>query len=198
MSAEKVLTQYQFNIQMERLSSVFGEKAFSEQRLALIWRHVEKLSYPAFFKITEHFLGSFRFAPLPNDFKDAVGSEMRSNPRRGVEVQTWAPTCSECDDTGVVVVCPEPEIESLMRCLCDKGTNHFSKLPEWSNSVSKWKKEKCPTEWFRPDEMKSDANGEIRWQASLNKKSEYWKAKVNLAEQFWIYHCNQNTWSEVG
>lgn len=197
MSAEKLLTQYQFNIQIERLSSVFGEKAFSEQRLALIWRHVERLSYSEFLKIIENFLGSFRYAPLPNDFKDAAASEMRANPRKAIEVHVWTPNCFECDDAGVIVVYPEPEIESLMRCLCDKGTNHFSKLPEWSNSVSKWKKEKCPVEWFRPDEMKRDMNGEINWQTSLNKKIEYWKAKVNLAEQFWIYHSNQKTRSEV-
>jgi hypothetical protein len=65
------MTAAHFNQQMGRLYSLFGEKNFPPERLKIIWSSVEGLDDGSFTKIINHFVSSFRQAPLPKDFNEA-------------------------------------------------------------------------------------------------------------------------------
>lgn len=69
------MTQNDFNIQLGRIYSVFGEKQYGKERLSLIWQSCKELSDYAFIRIVDNFISSARFAPLPKDFKDAAIAE---------------------------------------------------------------------------------------------------------------------------
>lgn len=69
------MTHATFNIDMQRIYSVFGEKAYGNERLNLIWKFCSDLEDNQFSKIVDHFLSSARYSPLPKDFKDAATAE---------------------------------------------------------------------------------------------------------------------------
>lgn len=64
---------------MRSLIGQFGDKAYSPDRVAVIYDEVKKL-YPLQFKrIVRDFLSGSRYAPLPKDFRDAAGSYISQN-----------------------------------------------------------------------------------------------------------------------
>lgn len=82
------MTQEQFEWQIKRLESTFGEKYFDVERLDLIRQHVMWMEMGDFAAIVSHFIATFKFAPLPKDFKEAMiqhrnqnsKSDLRSKP----------------------------------------------------------------------------------------------------------------------
>lgn len=65
----------EFNLQMGRLFSLFGEKSFSNERLKMIWNFTSDLSANSFERIIDHMISNFRQTPLPKDFKEAAVGE---------------------------------------------------------------------------------------------------------------------------
>lgn len=72
------MSETEFLIQMQRLTSAYGEKAFDRGRMELISRHVRDLSPYGFSRIVDHLLSNFRQAPLPKDFAEAARAERNS------------------------------------------------------------------------------------------------------------------------
>lgn len=181
------VTESQFNIQMERLYAVFGEKSFTEQRNAITWKYVGGLPYTNFIKIIDHFIGSFRYAPLPEDFKIASISERRSM-AGSIGIIYAVPDvikCRECDDLGILRVNHLREsIEMLVRCVCNASPT--DKLPIWNEKKSgDWIKSKCPIDWFKPKQnLPEDDNKALK---VLWPFVESWKAKLKFAEEFWVH-----------
>lgn len=66
------MTDEQFKFQIQRLESTFGEKHFDIERLDLVKAQVMWMELGEFSQIVSNFISSFRAAPLPKDFKDAV------------------------------------------------------------------------------------------------------------------------------
>lgn len=66
------MTDDQFKWQIQRLESVFGGKYFDIERLDLIRQQVMWMEMGDFAHMVSHFIASFKFPPLPKDFKEAV------------------------------------------------------------------------------------------------------------------------------
>lgn len=65
------MTNDQFQFQMHRLESAFGERHFPLERLELIWGLVAWMGLGQFSCVVDHMLSTMRYAPLPKDFKEA-------------------------------------------------------------------------------------------------------------------------------
>lgn len=64
-----------FKAQIQRLEKRFGEKYFSDDVLILIRKALQGLDNHHLLKITDHYLSTFRQAPLPKDFFEAAKKE---------------------------------------------------------------------------------------------------------------------------
>lgn len=84
--------------------------------------------------------------------------------------------CAHCFDTGVCFLeLFEGRIEMLMRCGCKRGEPQDYRLPRWELKVGQIASRKAfPADWFKPKP------GESLWG-----KADQWKAKIDVAEEFW-------------
>lgn len=90
-----------FNDQIQRLVSTFGKTNFSDERVKLIWNISERLNENEFKQIVNHFLANARYAPLPDDFNQAVKAELKSRPQGYMAIDvTRGKPCTKCLGTG--------------------------------------------------------------------------------------------------
>lgn len=124
------VTRDQFSVQLDRLIATFGDKAFSDQRVHLIWEALDGLDYANVITITSGFIRESRYAPLPADFAKAA-REFRRNRRLYAlgEIQPAAScVCMDCGDSGFVRVARKDSHEAWAvwrigsaPCHCDRG-----------------------------------------------------------------------------
>jgi hypothetical protein len=177
------LTKNYFDIQIDRLESVFGERAFSGERCKLIWRAVERLSWKSFERICDHLIASCRHAPLPKDFADAVRAEIKNQPRAQKEDAPYVILCECCLDSGVCQARGRrSEQVYFIRCTCEVGEkSHHIELPMWVDTFADVFERRAidHTEW-KPNRF--DPNHPI---ASIQDKVNLWRAKMRASKAFW-------------
>lgn len=90
--------------------------------------------------------------------------------------------CDFCLDIGVCRVIDRADNhETLMRCECREGVAQTYKLRQWHYKIGQvFSRGPCPVAWFKPD----ITEGTLKLE-SMNRKIEYWRAKVSLAEMYW-------------
>lgn len=66
------MTQIEFEQRFMKITAQFTVKAYSQDRVALIFQEVKNISAADFEKLVNHFLGNARTAPLVADFKKAI------------------------------------------------------------------------------------------------------------------------------
>lgn len=69
------MRQEEFNNQMLRLIANYGKPSYSAERCALIWRDTMGLDAKLFERIVDGFISDAKFAPLGNDFREAMAKE---------------------------------------------------------------------------------------------------------------------------
>lgn len=65
----------QFDMQVNRLKDVYGDKAFPDQRIKIIWREVQDFDASWFTRVVDGLIGSERYAPLMDKFAEAASKE---------------------------------------------------------------------------------------------------------------------------
>lgn len=124
------ITRDQLSVQLDRLIDTFGDKAFSDQRIALIWEIVNGLEYSQVISIVDGFLKKSRHAPLPDDFSQAAKDFRRSS--RDYALGEIRPReiaqCLDCGDSGFIRLSRNTEFESWAKwqtgsapCHCARG-----------------------------------------------------------------------------
>lgn len=78
------MTQEAFKLQMDRLKGVYGERAYPEERLRLVFNAVKKMPDAWMENTANHFIGDLKQAPMLKDF---VG-EIEDSKRRDREYTT--------------------------------------------------------------------------------------------------------------
>lgn len=123
------MTEVHFQLQIKRLKSQFSDTAFSNERLAMIWKDVRGCSEDWMTRTVDHFLAAERQAPLPADFKLALAQS--SNADKGIRGTRG---CSTCEGNGWTL--PPYQVgrrEVAMRCDCLGGymafANHIRNHP---------------------------------------------------------------------
>lgn len=72
------MTPGHFQGQMKRLTAQFPQ-AYSQERVALIWREVQGFSDAWFTRIVDKFVGECRQAPLMAEFRNEISFERERN-----------------------------------------------------------------------------------------------------------------------
>lgn len=68
----------QFDFTMKPIKERW-KNSFPNPVMQRIFQAVSDLELPAFYKVVNHFLDTFRMAPLPRDFRDAVRAEKNNS-----------------------------------------------------------------------------------------------------------------------
>lgn len=64
-----------FSNELDRLSNTFGERAYGDERVKIIWREVQEFSNEWLTRIVDEFIGSHRLAPLMPEFREHISRE---------------------------------------------------------------------------------------------------------------------------
>lgn len=120
----------QLSLQIDRMVDVWGEKAFSDQRELSIWETVEGLEYSQVISIVDGFIRTSRYAPLPQDFKEASREFTRATKRYALG-ENWPhdlALCKDCLDSGFCYVTRNENYEPWATapggnapCHCNQG-----------------------------------------------------------------------------
>lgn len=116
---------------------------------------------------------------------------IRARARSGVTDPTIdiAEMCPQCRDLRALrVTALDGSHETLMLCECTitRPDRNDWNLPAWIPGFGAlYRKEPCPISWFRPTVL-INADGEMKLEETLEHKRVYWRAKIQIAEQFWI------------
>jgi hypothetical protein len=177
-----------FLSQMAKLRTEFGAKAFTPGKEELVSKAVRSLPDASFEKIVNHFVATFRAAPLPRDFFEAamkerahLGHPKDTAPRKEI-------VCKWCVDGGVIeVLHKESGEEYFARCGCTSGENSIHtnlKRFIWAGYLAND---------FHVHQMMGERA--MRWrpeafnpksaEESLRALRDIWRAKVKKSEAFW-------------
>lgn len=95
-----------FNRHIDRLKQAYNDKAFSKEKVKLIWKYVENLDNEYFDKMVDNILETSRYAPLPGDFKEGLRSVIKHNAEdhqaRIMERVDNQPLCKRCGNSGIL------------------------------------------------------------------------------------------------
>jgi hypothetical protein len=137
-----------FEIQINRVSKVFGKKGFEPDRVYTIWKMSEHMDAPAFSRIVDEMISDFsrivdemisdfRYAPLPKDFREAIQRRGRfQSEDHGPDVLE----CKWCLDSGLIEANnDELGFTAFVRCTCEAGKrNQLGKnLPFFTAEMKK-------------------------------------------------------------
>lgn len=127
--------------EMNRLIGVFGNNAFNQTRLSRIKEMVSTTPEAGLKEIVDNMIDSFRHAPLPKDFADAVRAWKTNNYLKQAStesVDAFAILCLDCQDTGLIYCkMDESSPNVFVFCHCERGENaelgHSNKpcIPRW-------------------------------------------------------------------
>lgn len=87
-----------FNQHMQRLYSLFGDKAYPPERIKRIWHYVERLPDHAMQKIIDQFVETQRNAPLPQEFRTAADAWTKAHGTQ--RAYSLYNACEHCDGDG--------------------------------------------------------------------------------------------------
>ncbi len=132
------MTAQDFDGQVKRLSDTFGPQHYKQERLTLLWREVRDFDRRWFERVVDSMIASFKFAPLPADFADAVSGERErrwKERKESTSLQPWAgaAACRFCKDTGIRM-CTKQGASGVwaFRCDCSRGqSDPRDQIPVW-------------------------------------------------------------------
>lgn len=154
------MTPDQFKFQMHRLEDTFGAKNFTMERLELIERFCMWMSLGQFSHICDHFISSFRYAPLPKDFKDAAIREKKNSFEKEVlstelPFSEGLPSFLEKQYPGCKTLIEAVEVQVLKSKVAKALNGDVPKEPVWPKEIqirqqaSKWLSEQTGTSSLR-------------------------------------------------
>lgn len=161
----------------------------------MVWDIMRHHEYDVMIKLVDSFINGAKTPPTPQNFREALSSEMRSKPSVKVSVDEGT-NCRHCEDLGVLWL-PYEGFDNLCLCDCREGKKQKWPLPTWSLSFMKFfGRRPCPIEWFKP-EPKTVVAGTMDFEearmAEINKKVNHWRTKIKLAADFWSYQRQEGT-----
>lgn len=193
------LSQQAFNKGINQLVSVFGENGFKPERINRIFKTVADVPDFGFQEIIDGIIDNFKYAPLPKDFheasvewhkkfKDKYGYYYH---RKNEVIEVTPIRCIACGDFGFLkVTMKESNYISVIRCNCIEGKLCGDEyLPQWESFMYEaFDKERCPLEWFKPKDLKSQVYEEkeyYKFESHIQKQIDYWQEKKKVAAKFW-------------
>lgn len=131
------MMQQEFMIELDRLKSVYGEKAYPEERVKILWNEFKTYEIARFKKAVDFLVAENFNAPPISKIRDA----MFYTPNASSALKQ-APDydCSWCGQSGVVTVFRKKDrAKFTLRCPCDDfgKQKHGERIPVWKESFFK-------------------------------------------------------------
>lgn len=135
----------EFDTQMNRLKSVFGDKAYPDERATLLWRDVRNLSGRWLEGAVDQLIASCRQAPLSSEFGPLIGIErerVAKLEKDHAAIHDWNQPykCEFCRDRGVYLCLLNGDRSApyAFRCHCPRGQNDQRRqIPQYKQSHAK-------------------------------------------------------------
>ena len=132
------MTQMEFDTGMGRLRDAYGDRAFGDTQVAIIWRMVKDLEAGDFAKIVTNIVMNRKTAPTPAEIRDHLRSYFdRIRDKRISEVlERTKEACTLCENTGSIVA--EHVVSRHVygfRCPCRLGSLLYGGCPEWNSDL---------------------------------------------------------------
>lgn len=108
----------EFNDEMRRIESMFGEKHYSNERKEMIWRRVRGFSKKRFRAVCDEIIGSCRTFPVVKDFDEAATRAREAD---------WAAEKRDFSDSYKKIF-SEDEVQELFKFLRDKLDGKISEF----------------------------------------------------------------------
>ena len=134
------MTQQEFQSQVERLKSVYGDRAYPDERVKLLWSAAGSLPGDWFRRTVDSLIGGMRQAPVLSDFQEAIGAERERVWRSQKAAQLSAKVmdfarCSWCGGNGVVLARRKDDHTPwAFKCRCSNARNDNRNYPIFSES----------------------------------------------------------------
>lgn len=123
-----------FEIQMHRITSTFGEKAYSSDRVEIIWSKFSIVSNEAFSQAVDNLIGNSRYAPLLHDFDAELAGQMVDAKQNRIEKISQGKHCHGCNNTGRVSIEIDPKYANYsFRCHCVIGRTLYPNFPVYNS-----------------------------------------------------------------
>lgn len=125
-----MITREQFQLQIDRLTDTFGDKAFPDQRVSMIWESAQEHLYPTVIAVVDQFIRNSKSAPLPGDFAEALSAS--KSEKRKYALGELRPKeicqCMDCADSGLIRLTRKESFEEWAKwssgsapCHCFRG-----------------------------------------------------------------------------
>jgi hypothetical protein len=117
------MNRKEFNEQMARLISVYGQNKYPVERLDMIFRAVNAISLEHFENQVSEFIGSSDKPPLMQDFRNALAGLLTEAIKKLMETKLVnIPSCLNCDNTGHARMYEKDTgFEFAFQCTCERG-----------------------------------------------------------------------------
>lgn len=131
------MTPSEFKTGMDRIRNVFGDKAYPEERVDLIWQETRRLTAGEFATIVGELIAAQAAPPLIGKFREAMAyMNSKNSGIRKQEREDWRnrqKPCRLCGKTGWVQA--ERVVDGSLyafRCHCPCGEELLSRsIPQW-------------------------------------------------------------------
>ncbi len=174
------MTHFEFEQAINRLKKTFPATQFGEERERLMFRAVASLPAENLNRIVDHFIATFRQAPLPKDFLEAAAKErIHLKPLRD-QTPPPPPGCRLCLDSGIINVrYAKTRRDVFMNCNC--GAQSVRDFPFWSREMES----DFTLAPFSGRDWAPKQASDKSFTESLKEKVEEWKLKLQISHGFW-------------
>lgn len=127
--------------QMQRLISVYGDRAYPAERVSLLWKECSYLADYEFSDLVSELIGTCGTAPMLGKFRELTeGIRRKHAEKRKSEFEAWAEqqmSCSYCAKTGVVLARKKTDGNlCAFVCFCEIGSSSNLAYPKWTQTNS--------------------------------------------------------------
>lgn len=173
-----------FTENINKLISTFGESHFRVERIKRIKEITDKFPPEAFDFVVNSIIDNFKYAPTPNDIREALYSWQKTNKKYvDVEIEAFIIRCSQCYDTGYLLLRANDNSHKVW-CYCNctlgiKKNEEERKLYFFDLDVLRlFNLEPFPKEKFKPEkpDMKTIEKKVKLFRQSVNKSKEFWQS----------------------
>jgi hypothetical protein len=123
---------------MDRLKSVYSDKAYPPEREDLIWREMKNMDSREFEDVVSELIASSNQAPMIGKFREAKGDLGRKNAAQyNLAWDQWVasrPNCSYCGKKGYIMAVHVSTGDTYaFVCNCEIGQRKCPKYPRWDS-----------------------------------------------------------------
>ena len=126
----------EFDFEIEKLKSVYGDKYYNGERYHIMWEELGKLPASVFVNAVKKLISQERFPPMMDKFKEVMSHEIGlMMERHREELLANAKFCQTCSNVGVEYHTPKGEMfPYVYQCHCTHGAVKYPAFPKLRGS----------------------------------------------------------------